>query len=168
MISHLLRKKAWGGPLEKWNYREDREMLKKVWKGITGKLNELRSTMKVKGKPLSNFNLNQLFTSQDPEERRAGYQIRSAINQYVNESFDEATLNRFKANYGANVTDWLTQTVKASKKAKEKDFSIEADLSEDLDKISSLVTKKLDTVTASKVQNVIKQAKSKIGYLDKI
>jgi hypothetical protein len=179
MKSRLLNKKTgtgWDAPTEKWHYKEDQQVTKKVWNGIADKLNQLKSTLKVKGKPLAQYNLKDVFQSEDPEVKRAGYQVRSLINQYVSETFDAATLAKFKQDYGSNVTDWLTRGKRAStgfksalyKKASA-EITIESDVNDDLNHIASILKDKdLNPMKVQAALQVIKQAKSKIGYLDKI
>ena len=178
MKSRLLNKQGagWDAPTDKWHYKEDQQVTKRVWNGIAEKLNQLKSTLKIHGKPLAQFNLADVFNSEDPEVKRTGYQVRSLINQYVSEAFDTTTLNKFKQDYGSNVTDWLTRGKRASTgfksalyKSASAKITVESDLNDDLDHIASIIqSKQLTTQRVQAALRVIRQAKSKIGYLDKI
>ena len=105
---------------DKWIGREDTRAVNSVWYGIAKKLDQLKETLQVKGRPLGQFlakhPVSELFSSQDPEVKRTGYQLRSLINQFVSNEFEESVLNRFKAHAGNNVTDWLTKGKTRSKK----------------------------------------------------
>lgn len=116
--SRLFKKRAvdWAGPIDKTLHRQDQQMVKSVWNGIANKLHQLKQNLKVKGQPLGAFlsqhPISELFTSNDPEVKRTGYQLRSLINEFVTSEFETSVLNRFKEEAGSNVTQWLDKTGK--------------------------------------------------------
>jgi hypothetical protein len=104
----------WAGPVDKYNQRQDRDTVKKVWNGIVSKVEQLKQTIKVRGRSLDQYlnghPVRSLFFSNDLDARKAGYDLRRIILDYVQSEFDQTTLNKFKQTNGTNVTDWLTKT----------------------------------------------------------
>lgn len=118
--SRLLNKHAvdWAGPIDKTVHRDDQRAVSSVWAGINNKLHQLKQTLKIKGQPLASFlgrnPISELFTSNDPEVKRTGYQLRSLISEFVASEFETSVLNRFKAEEGSNVTQWLDKSGKTA------------------------------------------------------
>lgn len=120
---------GWDAETTRWHSRERMVGAREVQQGLRQRFQQLIHGLYVQpggqqmtlSQFLSRNPITELFRGTDRSVRLMGNRIRTELDTFLQQHYTPKQVQDFKAEHGANVTDWLTQRIIAAKTARASD-----------------------------------------------